>query len=237
METVKQLSTAPTNWMVVRTNSSCTINHMIVLKPVWLCFCRYHTIFVAHWQQVHQVFPWSHCKVSHSLLFTFGWTRVFFKCITGHHLWKKICWCKNVCVCVCCAFSVTALSMSPVDGRFLSSSLDMTIRFWDLRSPNCQVRIMQTYSKLTQILLTLHYLVHSIRVLYLEVEVTAASTCVFQGLTSTLGKPICSFDPEGLIFAASVDSKSVDLYDLRAYDKVKDKSKYCIHKNISSLTF
>ncbi|XP_056885728.1 WD repeat-containing protein 82-like [Takifugu flavidus] len=73
--------------------------------------------------------------------------------------------------------SVTALSMSPVDATFLSSSFDMTVRFWDLRSQNCQ------------------------------------------GLTSTQGKPICSFDPEGLIFAAGVESNAVDLYDLRAYDK------------------
>lgn len=137
--------------------------------------------------------------------------------------------------------------MSPVDGTFLSSSLDMTIRFWDLRSPNCQVRILQTHSKMTpfpvgsysnvKILLTLHYLGHYIGVLFLDIEVTAATSCVLQGLTSTQGKPICSFDPEGLIFAASVDSKSVDLYDLRAYDKVKGKSTYCIHKNISSLMF
>lgn len=50
-------------------------------------------------------------------------------------------------------------------------------------------------------------------------EVMAA---VFQGVTSTLGSPVCSFDPEGLIFAAGVESKAVDLYDLRAYDKVED---------------
>ena len=30
--------------------------------------------------------------------------------------------------------------MSPVDDMFLSGSLDKTIRLWDLRSPNCQVR-------------------------------------------------------------------------------------------------
>lgn len=42
-------------------------------------------------------------------------------------------------------------------------------------------------------------------------------------MTSTQGKPICSFDPEGLIFAAGVESNAVDLYDLRAYDKVKGK--------------
>lgn len=34
------------------------------------------------------------------------------------------------------------------------------------------------------------------------------------------GKPVCSFDPEGLIFAAGVNSEMVKLYDLRSFDKV-----------------
>ncbi|GBM94472.1 WD repeat-containing protein 82, partial [Araneus ventricosus] len=33
---------------------------------------------------------------------------------------------------------VVSLCMSPVDDTFMSSSLDKTIRIWDLRSPNCQ---------------------------------------------------------------------------------------------------
>lgn len=44
---------------------------------------------------------------------------------------------------------------------------------------------------------------------------------VFQGLTNPLGKPVCSFDPDGLIFAAGVESQAIKLYDLRAFDKVK----------------
>lgn len=67
---------------------------------------------------------------------------------TMSHLWNFIINNLLFFVCACCPFSVTALSMSPVDWTFLSSSLDMTIRFWDLRSPNCQV--------------TLHFLVHCI---------------------------------------------------------------------------
>lgn len=46
---------------------------------------------------------------------------------------------------------------------------------------------------------------------------------VFQGLTNPLGKPVCSFDPDGLIFAAGMESKAIKLYDLRAFDKVKKK--------------
>ncbi|XP_037535422.1 WD repeat-containing protein 82 isoform X1 [Nematolebias whitei] len=72
---------------------------------------------------------------------------------------------------------VTALSMSPVEDIFISSSLDETVRIWDLRLPTCQ------------------------------------------GVINTMGKPICSFDPDGLIFATGVGSHEIKLYDLRAFDK------------------
>lgn len=36
-----------------------------------------------------------------------------------------------------------------------------------------------------------------------------------------MGRPVCSFDPDGLIFAAGVESRVVKLYDLRAFDKVQ----------------
>ncbi|KAH0630035.1 hypothetical protein JD844_012604 [Phrynosoma platyrhinos] len=39
------------------------------------------------------------------------------------------------------------------------------------------------------------------------------------GLMHPQGKPVCSFDPEGLIFAAGVNSEMVKLYDLRSFDK------------------
>ena len=34
------------------------------------------------------------------------------------------------------------------------------------------------------------------------------------------GRPVASFDPEGLIFAAGIESKQLKLYDLRSFDKV-----------------
>ena len=34
------------------------------------------------------------------------------------------------------------------------------------------------------------------------------------------GRPVGSFDNEGLIFAAGVDAEIVRLYDLRSFDKV-----------------
>lgn len=41
----------------------------------------------------------------------------------------------------------------------------------------------------------------------------------YQGSISTLGKPICCFDPAGLIFAAGVESQVIQLYDIRAFNK------------------
>ena len=34
-----------------------------------------------------------------------------------------------------------------------------------------------------------------------------------------VGRPVAAFDPDGLIFAAGVNSESVKLYDLRSFDK------------------
>ena len=33
------------------------------------------------------------------------------------------------------------------------------------------------------------------------------------------GRPVAAFDPEGLLFAAGINSESVKLYDLRSFDK------------------
>lgn len=38
------------------------------------------------------------------------------------------------------------------------------------------------------------------------------------------GRPVTSFDPEGLIFAAGVDSEIIRLYDLRTFDRVRTLS-------------
>uniref|UniRef100_T1IVA5 Uncharacterized protein n=1 Tax=Strigamia maritima TaxID=126957 RepID=T1IVA5_STRMM len=40
-----------------------------------------------------------------------------------------------------------------------------------------------------------------------------------QGLMHLPGRPVAAFDPEGLIFAAGVNSEYVKLYDLRSFDK------------------
>ena len=42
-----------------------------------------------------------------------------------------------------------------------------------------------------------------------------------QGLMHLSGRPVAAFDPEGLIFAAGVNSESLKLYDLRSFDKVR----------------
>lgn len=33
------------------------------------------------------------------------------------------------------------------------------------------------------------------------------------------GKPVCAFDPEGLVFSVGVQSEQVKLYDLRSFDR------------------
>ncbi|KAI0226736.1 WD repeat-containing protein 82 [Lamellibrachia satsuma] len=40
-----------------------------------------------------------------------------------------------------------------------------------------------------------------------------------QGLMHLPGRPVAAFDPEGLIFAAGINSESLKLYDLRSFDK------------------
>jgi COMPASS component SWD2 len=40
-----------------------------------------------------------------------------------------------------------------------------------------------------------------------------------QGLMHLAGRPVAAFDPEGLIFAAGVNSEAIKLYDLRSFDK------------------
>ena len=42
------------------------------------------------------------------------------------------------------------------------------------------------------------------------------------------GRPVASFDPEGLIFAAGIDSRQLKLYDLRTFDKVCTYVSTCI---------
>ncbi|KAA0201536.1 hypothetical protein HAZT_HAZT005428 [Hyalella azteca] len=40
-----------------------------------------------------------------------------------------------------------------------------------------------------------------------------------QGTMYTGGRPVAAFDPEGLIFAAGINSETIKLYDLRSFDK------------------
>ena len=49
------------------------------------------------------------------------------------------------------------------------------------------------------------------------------SSIDLQGLMHVNGRPVSAFDPEGLIFAAGVDSEVIKLYDLRSFDKVSNK--------------
>ena len=92
---------------------------------------------------------------------------------------------------------VVTLAMNPADDTFLSGSLDKTIRLWDLRSNHCQVAIQLSSAQL---------------------NILNLSLCL-QGLMKLSGRPVAAFDPDGLIFAAGINSESVKLYDLRSFDK------------------
>ena len=41
------------------------------------------------------------------------------------------------------------------------------------------------------------------------------------------GRPVASFDPEGLIFAVGVQSEQIKLYDVRSFDKVMAGRQSC----------
>lgn len=97
----------------------------------------------------------------------------------GHN--RKVSWTMRVTTILCSNdelfLQVVNLEMSPSNDTFLSSSLDNTVRLWDLKSPSCT------------------------------------------GVMNVQGKPVCAFDPEGLIFSVGIDSEIVKLYDLRSLDK------------------
>lgn len=53
-----------------------------------------------------------------------------------------------------------------------------------------------------------------------------------QGQMHLPGRPVATFDPEGLIFAAGINSECVKLYDLRSFDRVRNTTLvYEIQKN------
>lgn len=115
-------------------------------------------------------------------------------------------------VCFC---RVMTLHMSPMDDTFVSGSLDRTLRLWDLRSPNCQVL------KMTMSLLQKKSQKWLLIITWKQENLYIIFICLFiEGLMHVNGRPVAAFDPEGLIFAAGVDSEMVKLYDLRSFDKV-----------------
>lgn len=50
---------------------------------------------------------------------------------------------------------------------------------------------------------------------------------MLKGVVHAKGRPTAAFDPEGLIFALGVDSSTVKMYDLRAYESVS-----CLSRNV-----
>jgi COMPASS component SWD2 len=88
------------------------------------------------------------------------------------------------------------MDVSPVDDTFLSGAQDDTVRLWDTRSQNCQVRKY-----------------------FFNVGYTAYA--ISQGLLNIAGRPSVTYDPSGLIFAVTLNLKSSTLlYDIRMLDVV-----------------
>lgn len=91
--------------------------------------------------------------------------------------------------------------MSPIDDTFLSGALDGTVRLWDLRSQNCHVSV----------LLNLQF--------FFSNQFQIEYTIIPKGVMHVPGRPTAAFDPDGLIFAAGINSECLKLYDLRSFDK------------------
>ena len=57
--------------------------------------------------------------------------------------------------------------------------------------------------------------VNSLDVWYICLQANPWLLFTSQGLMKLAGRPVAAFDPDGLIFAAGINSESVKLYDLR----------------------
>ncbi|KAG8834220.1 member of Set1p complex, histone methyl transferase [Serendipita sp. 399] len=88
---------------------------------------------------------------------------------------------------------VISLEVSPTDDGFISSSLDNTVRLWDLRTPSTRV------SKL---------------------GFSAATTELLQGLLNLPYSGVVAYDTSGVVFAVALNHYSkILLYDTSNFDK------------------
>lgn len=94
---------------------------------------------------------------------------------------------------------VTSLNISPIDDTFISGSLDKVCTY-----------TVSEFPKPAAIMLIVAF--QTLRLWDLR-----SPNC--QGVMHLQGRPVAAFDPEGLIFAAGVNSESIKLYDLRSFDK------------------
>ena len=108
--------------------------------------------------------------------------------------------------------------MSPADDTFMSGSADNTVRLWDLRSPTCSGIMHVQASQMGQAQIRLSRreweIVYDILINWIHVlvimavswsqHITEESYHFFQG------KPVLSFDPEGLVFSVGVQSEQVE---------------------------
>jgi COMPASS component SWD2 len=88
--------------------------------------------------------------------------------------------------------------MSPQDDTFLSGATDDTVRLWDLRAQNAQVRLTRCFLTLANS----------------HLRPSA------QGLLNVAGHPCVAYDPSGFVFAVALNLRStLLLYDLKNFDK------------------
>lgn len=140
---------------------------------------------------------------------------------------------------------VTALNVSPVNDSFLSAATDGTVRLWDLRSANCQVNsslpvVLPSIQRPSHSLST-HKHAHGLTISCMQLVgaghflvagsgphvcslITPLLFLSFVPLQGALNvvpgqAPVASFDPDGLVFAAGINSKQIKLYDARKFEQ------------------
>lgn len=93
--------------------------------------------------------------------------------------------------------------MSPIDDTFLSAAKNEAVRFWDLRTPQCQV------------------------CLSLSLDVTRAVLTLSspQAMLPVQGHPVIAYDASGRVFAIALNERpSVSLYDVRNFTAVSESA-------------
>ncbi|XP_037108842.1 WD repeat-containing protein 82-like isoform X2 [Syngnathus acus] len=107
---------------------------------------------------------------------------------------------------------------------YSSNKLDDTIRYLSLTNNNFITYFSGHTAKVTALSMSPVERMFISASLDKTIRIWDLRAETVQGQTEPLDRPICSYDPEGVIFGAGVDSKSIKLYDVRAFAKGPFKS-------------